>query len=192
MTECARLSFCLLAKSNLATWLSKFALKDGLGWVRWNELGWTGFWRVGGGYEREESCCWFLAWHAISKADIHFLICAAAVLLLITECHAPKLKCSWLESQLYLRPSLVITIHMHTPLFHISSMDLLTPSVTWCTRFHQWNWVKNMSKLGSKFVSISPLNNNCYYGRTAHERSLKVRFAGCFCRRAPLFIVSKE
>jgi hypothetical protein len=31
VTEGARLSFCLLAKSNLPTWLSKFALK--MGWV---------------------------------------------------------------------------------------------------------------------------------------------------------------
>jgi hypothetical protein len=50
VTECARMSFCLLAETNLATWLSKFALKGGLGWVRWNELGWTGFWRVGLGW----------------------------------------------------------------------------------------------------------------------------------------------
>ncbi len=48
VTECARLSFCLLAKSNLATWLSKFALK--MGWVELGGMSWAGlgFGELGG------------------------------------------------------------------------------------------------------------------------------------------------
>jgi hypothetical protein len=40
VTECARMSFCLLAETNLATWLSKFALK--VGWVELGGMSWAG------------------------------------------------------------------------------------------------------------------------------------------------------